>query len=211
MESQISTRLALIVALATLTAGCTSQPKHEKVLDAGEAKPLHLGIEQVGAGETMRYVYCAIEKCPSITPKTPALRPTRPAAIPPAGAQSAPTPSFHRPSDSVEVDVGFDFNGTALLSGDRDRIAQAAASGNATSVLITGRSDYVGPAARQQAIAVERVAAIRKVVIGSVSRNASISEAVEIAAPLRVPAAEQARQRRGTVRFSMSSTTFPGE
>jgi outer membrane protein OmpA-like peptidoglycan-associated protein len=211
MESQISSRLALMVATAALLSGCTSTINAPAYQGGPAAPPIRLGVEQVGSGESTRYVYCVEERCSAVTPKTPGRRPLPVAALAPASAQSAPMPSVPRAADLLDLDVSFDFNSSTVHTRDRDRIASAASRSNARSVVITGRSDYVGPAARQQAIAAARAVALRKVVAGTLSQRAPITETFEIAASQRVPAEQQALQRRGTVRFVLSSTTFPGE
>lgn len=197
MESKKTPRRALIVLAVLAVGGCAAP---HKVETTPPARPVVLGVEQAGAGEATRFVFCVQEQCSALTPKSPAtaapaLASAQPRPAPPAAAASAPAPA------PVEVDVQFAFNDWYINLVDRDRITLALQRSRPQSVLITARSDFVGPAVQQQRVAQARAAELRKLIAASASPGTRIAESLEIAAPDRVPSEQQARQRRGTVRF----------
>lgn len=194
MESQKTPRLALI-ALAVLAVGGCAVPR--KVEQTPPARPVVLSVEQAGAGDSTRFVFCAQEQCPALTPKTPANGGSAVASAPARPAPPTPAPA----AAPVEVDVQFAFNDWHINLVDRDRISLALQKSQPQAVLITARSDFVGPPVQQQRVAQARAAELRKLIAAIASPGTRIAEALEIAAPDRVPSEQQARQRRGTVRF----------
>jgi outer membrane protein OmpA-like peptidoglycan-associated protein len=188
MESQRKTRTIAAVILSALLTACTSAPKEAATQGA---KPVHLGIRQVGVDKTARYVYCEESACPGPTRKTlpDPIRPIAAVAMPPAPIVS------HQP-----VDIAFPFNSSRINKSDKDKLIKAVAASKGTDVEIIARSDFVGPPAGQKKVAGARAKAMRSIVAKQ-AHGVRIVEHQEIAGPDRVAANEQSQQRRGTVRF----------
>lgn len=206
MESQIAFSRTVMCLAAIALCGCITQAKTGHL---PPARPVVLSIQQVGAAETSRFVYCIQEECNAVTPKTPAL-PQSVIAQSKATSATLLVPNAAEPPDDVSLEVFFAFNDSHINAADRDRIAMAAHKANAKTILINARSDFVGPPRQQQRIATARAAEIRKLIAANVSPKTRIAEALEIAAPGRVPDKQQAYQRRGTVRFLVSPQPSAG-
>lgn len=195
---QTSDRRALILCALALLAGCRSTPL-TKPEPAPAPKPALLGVTQAGSGQTARYVYCDIDNCPAPTAKTlagPAPRAAQTVSATPAG--------FSQPA----VDISFPFNSSRVSDGDRSVLEQAAAAHPGARVEITARSDFVGPPAGQQKVIAARARAMRSIVAPQ-TQDAQVIERHEVADPQPVATAEQAKQRRGSVRFNPSIDVQP--
>ena len=181
---------------AALLSACSAAPL--AVAPPAPLRPVQLGITQAGSGLTARYVYCEEPACPSPTRKTPVLQlapvswPTRDAGP----KRSEPVTGPDR------VDLAFPFNSPHLNDADKNLLTQAAASHRGARVEITARSDFVGPQAGQRKVMVARARAMRSIVAKQ-AQGARITVRHEVAGPARVAEAEQALQRRGTVRFNL--------
>ena len=174
-------------------AGCGSIPV-AMTETAPVPKPTMLGITQVGSGQATRYVYCDIGSCPAPTAKTLASAPP----LAPVAMATMP----------AEVDIAFPFNSSHVSDGDRSVLERAATAHSGASVEITARSDFVGPPVGQQKVIAARAKAMRSIVAPQ-TQDAQFIERHEVAGPQRVAQAEQATQRRGSVRFNPSIDVQP--
>ena len=174
-------------------AGCGSIPV-AMTETAPVPKPTMLGITQVGSGQATRYVYCDIGSCPAPTEKTLASAPP----LAPVAMATMP----------AEVDIAFPFNSSLVSDGDRSVLERAATAHSGASVEITARSDFVGPPVGQQKVIAARAKAMRSIVAPQ-TQDARFIERHEVAGPQRVAQAEQAKQRRGSVRFNPSIDVQP--
>ena len=174
-------------------AGCGSIPV-AMTETAPVPKPTMLGITQVGSGQATRYVYCDIGSCPAPTEKTLASAPP----LAPVAMATMP----------AEVDIAFPFNSSLVSDGDRSVLERAATAHSGASVEITARSDFVGPPVGQQKVIAARAKAMRSIVAPQ-TQDAQFIERHEVAGPQRVAQAEQAKQRRGSVRFNPSIDVQP--
>ena len=174
-------------------AGCGSIPV-AMTETAPVPKPTMLGITQVGSGQATRYVYCDIGSCPAPTEKTLASAPP----LAPVAMATMP----------AEVDIAFPFNSSLVSDGDRSVLERAATAHSGASVEITARSDFVGPPVGQQKVIAARAKAMRSIVAPQ-TQDAQFIERHEVAGPQRVAQAEQATQRRGSVRFNPSIDVQP--
>ena len=174
-------------------AGCGSIPV-AMTETAPVPKPTMLGITQIGSGQATRYVYCDIGSCPAPTEKTLASAPP----LAPVAMATMP----------AEVDIAFPFNSSHVSDGDRSVLERAATAHPGASVEITARSDFVGPPVGQQIVIAARAKAMRSIVAPQ-TQDARFIERHEVAGPQRVAQAEQATQRRGSVRFNPSIDVQP--
>ena len=174
-------------------AGCGSIPV-AMTETAPVPKPTMLGITQVGSGQATRYVYCDIGSCPAPTEKTLASAPP----LAPVAMATMP----------AEVDIAFPVNSSHVSDGDRSVLERAATAHPGASVEITARSDFVGPPVSQQKVIAARAKAMRSIVAPQ-TQDAQFIERHEVAGPQRVAQAEQATQRRGSVRFNPSIDVQP--
>lgn len=200
MESQIKTWA--LVATSALAASCASTGTTESV-GVRSPRPVAIAVQQVGSGETKRYVYCAVDECSALTPKTPPVQRTGQSSPPTAAALQKSTTALL----TSDLDIPFTTSSSHIGLVDRDRIAVAAARTKSDLVLISARSDFNGPAAQQQRLAAARAQALRSVIASNVSPTARIVEALEIAEPNTGATPTQASQRQGTVRFVVRPST----
>lgn len=214
MESPL--RIGAIALAAYLVAGCAALGTVGEQSPQGAAPaPLIVDVKQVGmSADASRFVFCAQEDCPRVTVKTPVAASAQLPTIRAVRAVELPAAQAVAPAEArtppVIVDVPFGFNSAQLHAVDRDRLALAVRKAPAnTKFLITGRADYVGRRAAQEQVAAARAATLRRLVAANTSPQALIAEQVEIADPARVPAAEQAHQRRGSVGFRVSPANQP--
>lgn len=191
MENQFkNNRAALVLLMASLLSACATQPAVAPLAPAA-IRPAQLGITQAGYGPAARYVYCELETCPQPTTKTP-----MPAVVTlPAKANVFP------PKRLVALEIAFPFNSARISKGDQKLLAEAATSFADGDIEIIARSDFVGPTGGQRKVVDARAKAMRAIVAKQ-ALNARISERREVADPVPVAAAEQAQQRRGSVRFT---------
>lgn len=191
------------VALVTLAAvaGCTTTSPVQP--DQVSPPQPAVGVAQAGSGPSSRYVFCWLDSCPAPTVKTrlALAAPAAPAASLLAGA------SARRP-EATNIDIAFPFNSSRMSDSDRSALVKAAATRPGAQVDITARSDFVGPPAGQQKVIAARAKAMRTIVADQ-AQGAHVIEHREVADPKPVDKARQARQRRGTVRFTPSIDVPP--
>jgi hypothetical protein len=184
-------RAGFLALAFILLPGCRSVS-----LASGAAAPslqaARLGITQVGAGQSVRYVYCDEADCPVPTTKTP-FDSSHVASLVTSATAPGPGP--------VTVDVAFPFNSSHVGDADKRALVEAVASRPGSLVEITARSDFVGPPPGQRKVVGARARAMRSIVMANKTRDVRIIERYEVAGPLPVADAAQARQRRGTVQF----------
>jgi outer membrane protein OmpA-like peptidoglycan-associated protein len=195
MENQRTiSRYSLAGAAMALLSACGAAPV--AVAPPTPLRPVQLGITQVGNGQTTRYVYCEESACPSPTAKTPVVQ-FASMSLPANDATARVAPATGLDS----VDVTFSFNSSRLSEPDKNLLTQAAAAHPGAHVELTARSDFVGPPVGQRKVVIARAKAMRRIVAKQ-AQGAQITERREVAGPDRVAEAEQAQQRRGTVRFN---------
>ena len=191
MENQFTTeRVAIALLLASLLTACTTAPTAVQA-PVAQLRSAQLAITQVGFGPTARYVYCEQSACPLPTTKTPV---TAVAALP------LKVNVFY-PKRLVALEIAFPFNSPRISEGDKKLLAEAASSYAGGDIEIIARSDFVGPARGQRKVVDARAKAMR-VIVAKQTQDARITERREVAGPNRVAEAEQAQQRKGTVRFT---------
>ena len=194
MENQFTTeRAAVTVLLASLLTACTTAPTAARA-PVAQLRPAQLAITQAGFGTTARYVYCERSACPLPTTKTPVV------AVAGAVTTLALPAGVLKPSGR-SLDISFPFNSHRMNAGDKKLLTEAASSYAGGDIDIIARSDYVGPIAGQMNVVRARAKALRSIVARQ-TQNARITERREVAGPDRVAEAEQAQQRKGTVRFT---------
>lgn len=191
MENQFTTeRAAVALLLASLLTACTTAPTAVPA-PVAQLRPAQLAITQAGFGPMARYVYCEQSTCPLPTTKTPV-----------AVVAALPLkPSVFHPKRLIALEIGFPFNSPRISKGDKKLLAEAATSYAGGDIEIIARSDFVGPAGGQQKVADARAKAMRAIVAKQ-AQDVRITERREVAGPTRVAKAEQAQQRKGTVRFT---------
>lgn len=185
--------LALLSACGAATVAVTPSP----------LRPMQMGITQVGDGMLTRYVYCEVSTCPSPSAKTSVLRTTSASHPPKAGVEYPP-----RANVSTSIDIAFPFNSPRMSDTDKNLLRRAAATHPRAHVEIIARSDFVGPPRGQLQVVAARAQAIRSLVAPQ-TQDAQVIERHEVADPQPVTKAEQARQRRGSVRFTPSIDVQP--
>jgi len=191
MENQFTTaRAALALLLASVLSACTTAPTAVPNV-AVPLKPAQLAITQAGFGPTARYVYCEQGACPVPTPKTPV----------PAVVQLPVSAQVFQPKRLISLEISFPFNSSRISAGDEKLLAEAASSYAGGDIEIIARSDFVGPTAGQMKVVDARAKAMRSIVAKQ-TQDARIVERREVAVPSPVAKAEQAQQRRGSVRFT---------
>lgn len=196
--------LAAVAAAMALLSACAGAPV---ATPPSPLPAIRFAVTQTGTGPTARYVYCEESACPPPSKKTPVARPA-PQSVPALdGAainRAAMDGTAKRAQAATEpegVDVAFPFNSPRLRSIDPKRLTRAASPHPGARIAITARSDCVGPRRGQRKVARARAKAMRRIVAKQ-SQGAQVSERREVAGPAPVSAAEQARQRRGTVLFN---------
>lgn len=190
-------RTALIACLASLLCACSTPALPPATVPRASALPApRFDISQVGSGQSTRYVYCDVPSCPMPSVKTAVL----PA---PTTTHSHPLTTGLRDKRDMQltVDIGFPFNSSRMSSADRRLLSTTPHAHPYSHVEITARSDFVGPRAGQHAVIAARARAMRSIVAHQ-APGAQIIERQEVAAPRPVARAEQAMQRRGSVRFT---------
>lgn len=191
MENSFSTeRPALALLLASLLTACATAPTLVPT-PIVQLKPAQLAITQVGFAPSARYVYCEQSACPLPTAKTP---------VPVVAALPLKANAFY-PKRLMALDIGFPFNSPRISEGDKKLLAEAASAYAGGDIEIVARSDFVGPARGQKKVVDARAKAMRAIVAKQ-TQDARITERREVAGPARVTEAEQAQQRKGTVRFT---------
>jgi outer membrane protein OmpA-like peptidoglycan-associated protein len=190
MENKFTTtRAALALFIASAMSGCSTTPP-ANTTPVALAKPVQLAIAQVGTEQTARFVYCEESSCPVATPKTPV-------AIP---AQLPVVAHVFPPQRLLSLEIAFPFNSSRVSDNDKKLLADALSSYTGGEIKIIARSDFVGPKAGQMKVVDARAKAMRSIVAKQ-TQDAQIEERQEVAGPDRVPASQQAHQRRGSVRF----------
>jgi len=192
-------RSALIACLAASLCACGTSAWPPVTAAAPRASALpapRFDITQVGTGQSTRYVYCDVPSCPVPSGKTAVLPAPTATPVNPVAAGIGDKKDVKR-----TVDIGFPFSSSRVSDADRDALIDAAQARPQSRVEITARSDFVGPPAGQHAVIAARAKAMRSIVAHQ-APGAQIIERQEVAAPRPVARAEQAMQRRGTVRFT---------
>ncbi len=175
--------LGLPALISTLTWSCSTSPApglHKPVAAPQVARETHSRIAQFGYGELAHYATCRQSACPGITPKTLAFE-SPVAAIAPVPDPSAPIShqepaliTIHaqaaaRASDqdpaaeppARQVTLHFAFGSAALTPAARAQIdAAIAARPTAGRISISGRTDSMGPAEVNDALALARANAV---------------------------------------------------
>jgi outer membrane protein OmpA-like peptidoglycan-associated protein len=140
-------------------------------------------IAQSGFGRDARFTLCRPPACPRPTPKSPPAPAVMSGAVAPLPPRPAPTPDgsaltptvSHRPPHSsaseviedppppLKVVVHFAFGRSDLDAAGRDALDLAAAQPMPVRrVLIAGRTDSIGPAAANEALAQARAEAVQR-------------------------------------------------
>lgn len=192
-------RSALIACLVASLCACGTSAWRPVTAAAPRASAVpapRFDITQVGSGQTTRYVYCGVPSCPVPSVKTAVL--PAPTATP---VNSSAAGIGGKEDVKLTVDIGFPFNSSRVSAADRHLLSTAAQAHPHGQVEMTARSDFVGPPAGQRAVIAARTQAMRSIVAHQ-APGARIIERQEVAAPRPVASAEQAMQRRGTVRFT---------
>ena len=170
--------------ISALTSSCSTAPApglHKPAVVPQAAGDTHPRIAQLGYSEHAHYAACRPSACPSVTPKTLALESPAPAvALLPQ--PSEPTQRHERGLIRIEgkagerasvadsatewtasqVTVHFAFGSAALTPAARGQIdAAVAATPDDRRVSISGRTDSLGPAAVNDALAFARANAVR--------------------------------------------------
>jgi outer membrane protein OmpA-like peptidoglycan-associated protein len=201
MENQRTFDLCPVAwVLVALLSACDTAP----VADATPTllRPANLGVTQVGSGQSTRYVYCEESACPAPTKKTPVAQ-IAPVSLPAKDVAERAVATAAVPSSvDVSVDVTFPFNSPLLSEASKKLLAQAVAAHQGARIEIIARSDFVGPAAANYKLMVARAKAMRGIVAQQ-AQSARITVRHEVAGSNPVAEAEQAQQRRGTVRFNL--------
>ncbi|MPQ55140.1 hypothetical protein [Duganella sp. FT27W] len=193
-------RSALIACLAASLCACGTSALPPVTAAAPRTSALPAPrfdiTTQVGTGQSTRYVYCAVPTCPVPSVKTAVL--PVPTATPVARAAVG---IGEKEDVKLTVDIGFPFNSSRVSNADRHLLSRTAQAHPNGQVEMTARSDFVGPPAGQRAVIAARARAMRSIV-ARLAPGAQMIERQEVAAPRPVARAEQAMQRRGSVRFT---------
>lgn len=199
MENQFTTsRAALALCCIAVLAGCTTAPV--PVLEKPSLiKPAQLAITQVGFGPTARYVYCEVGDCPAPTVKT----------LAGAAPQTVQKSQVFLPKRLIALEISFPFNSSRMRESDKKLLAEAASTFAGGDIEIIARSDFVGPKEGQRKVVNAR-AKVMRAIVAKQAQGARIIERREVADPTPVAKAEQAQQRRGSVRFSPIDVTLKG-
>ena len=183
--TRIAVACGFAVALVAATASCTFAPRaHEAQAEAATAPARHapLRIVQLSFGQNAYFAACAEPACPALTPKTlpgPAALPVAATATDlssrgvPVGAAVEPSPlaplRAAAPASAPRADpadthilLTFPFGSAALTAESRQTLRRSLRLARESDrIVISGRTDSVGPDEVNQQLALARALAVR--------------------------------------------------
>lgn len=187
--TRIAVACGFAVALVAATASCTFAPRaHETQAQAqaqaatAPARPAPLRIVQLSFGQNAYFAACAEPACPALTPKTlpgPAALPVAATATDlssrgvPVGAAVEPSslaplraaaPASAPRADPADTHIllTFPFGSAALTAESRQTLRRSLRLARESDrIVISGRTDSVGPDEVNQQLALARALAVR--------------------------------------------------
>ena len=181
--TRIAVACGFAVALVAATASCTFAPRaHEAQAATAPARPAPLRIVQLSFGQNAYFAACAEPACPALTPKTlpgPAALPVAATATDlssrgvPVGAAVEPSPlaplRAAAPASAPRADpadthilLTFPFGSAALTAESRQTLRRSLRLARESDrIVISGRTDSVGPDEVNQQLALARALAVR--------------------------------------------------
>ena len=183
--TRIAVACGFAVALVAATASCSFAPRaHEAQAEAATApaRPAPLRIVQLSFGQNAYFAACAEPACPALTPKTlpgPAALPVAATATDlssrgvPVGAAVEPSPlaplRAAAPASAPRADpadthilLTFPFGSAALTAESRQTLRRSLRLARESDrIVISGRTDSVGPDEVNQQLALARALAVR--------------------------------------------------
>lgn len=167
--------------LVAATASCSSLPRAQEAGVQAAAPPIRpapmhpapLRIVQLSFGQDAYFAACAEPACPSLTPKTlpgPVTRPVaaaasdRSARVIPAGAATDPAPPAPTRTGSADTHILLTFaSGSATLTPESRQTLRRSLrlARESDRIVISGRTDSVGPEDINQQLALARALAVR--------------------------------------------------
>lgn len=182
--TRIAVACGFAVVLVAATASCSVVPRSpEAQAQATPVRAAPLRIVQLSFGQNAYFAACAEPACPSLTPKTlpgPAALPvaataidlpgqSHPAAVaiepsPSAPPRAAALPASAPRADSADTHIllNFPFGSAALTTESRQTLRRSLRLARESDrIVISGRTDSVGPNEVNQQLALARALAVR--------------------------------------------------
>ncbi len=186
--TRIAVACGFAVALVAATASCTFAPRaHETQAQAqaatAPARPAPLRIVQLSFGQNAYFAACAEPACPALTPKTlpgPAALPVaatatdlssrgvavgaavEPSPLTPPRAAAAPASAPRADPADTHILLTFPFGSAALTAESRQTLRRSLRLARESDrIVISGRTDSVGPDEVNQQLALARALAVR--------------------------------------------------
>jgi outer membrane protein OmpA-like peptidoglycan-associated protein len=182
--TRIAVACGFAVALVAATASCTFAPRaHEAQAATAPARPAPLRIVQLSFGQNAYFAACAEPACPTLTPKTlpgPAALPVaatatdpsshgvaaaaaaEPSPLAPPRAAAAPASAPRADPSDTHILLTFPFGSAALTAESRQTLRRSLRLARESDrIVISGRTDSVGPDEVNQQLALARALAVR--------------------------------------------------
>jgi outer membrane protein OmpA-like peptidoglycan-associated protein len=182
--TRIAVACGFAVALVAATASCTFAPRaHEAQAATAPARPAPLRIVQLSFGQNAYFAACAEPACPALTPKTlpgPAALPVaatatdlsshgvaaaaaaEPSPLAPPRAAAAPASVPRSDPADTHILLTFPFGSAALTAESRQTLRRSLRLARESDrIVISGRTDSVGPDEVNQQLALARALAVR--------------------------------------------------
>ncbi len=182
--TRIAVACGFAVALVAATASCTFAPRaHEAQAATAPARPAPLRIVQLSFGQNAYFAACAEPACPALTPKTlpgPAALPVvatatdlssrgvavgaavEPSPLAPPRAAAAPASAPRADPADTHILLTFPFGSAALTAESRQTLRRSLRLARESDrIVISGRTDSVGPDEVNQQLALARALAVR--------------------------------------------------
>lgn len=184
--TRIAVACGFAVALVAATASCSFAPRAREAqaqAATAPARPAPLRIVQLSFGQNAYFAACAEPACPALTPKTlpgPAALPVvatatdlssrgvavgaavEPSPLAPPRAAAAPASAPRVDPADTHILLTFPFGSAALTAESRQTLRRSLRLARESDrIVISGRTDSVGPDEVNQQLALARALAVR--------------------------------------------------
>lgn len=184
--TRVTVACGLATTLVVATASCSFVPREHDTQDQAApaaARPAPLRIVQLNFGQNAYFAACAEPACPPVTPKTLAGPVTQPVAATaddlgnrvtasdaaieprsPAPPRAASAPAITSRAESVDTHIllTFPFGSATLTAESRQTLRRSRhLARESDRIVISGRTDNIGPDGINQQLALARALAVR--------------------------------------------------